>query len=116
MRAFLNTRATPGLVRVQAELGARCSFRGAARALGLLLPASTAVNHTGVRRRLARTADRLQARDGASSHRMSLARGTPIIVMLGGAHIQATPGYQARHLEVVGFVETGFVETPFRFG
>lgn len=106
VRALLSARATPEIVRIQAELGARLSFREAARVMGLLLPASTAANHTGVRRRLAKTADRLQARDDASPHRMSLARGSPIVVTLDGAHVRAVPGYQARHFEVtIGRVE-----------
>lgn len=110
MRALLHARATPELVRVQAELGARLSFREAARVMGLLLPTGTAANHTGVRRRLVRTAGRLQARDDASPHRMSLARGSPIVVSLDGAHIRAVPGYQTRHFEVV----TGCVEAEDR--
>lgn len=106
VRALLSARATPELVRVQAELGARLSFREAARVMGLLLPASSAANHTGVRRRLARAADRLQVRDHASPHRMSLARGSPVVVSLDDAHIRAVPGCQTRHFEVtVGCVE-----------
>lgn len=106
VRALLSARATPELVRVQAELGARLSFREAAHAMGLLLPAGAAANHTGVRRRLAKTADHLQARDDGGPHRMSLARGTPVVVSLDGAHIRAAPGYQTRHFEVtIGRVE-----------
>lgn len=106
VRAILGASATPDLVQVQAELGARLSFREAARVMGLLLPASTAANHTSVRRHLAKPADRLQARDNASPHRMSLARGNPMVVMLDRAHIRAVPGYQARHFEVtIGRVE-----------
>jgi len=40
--ALLTARCTPELERVQAELGARTSFREAARILGTLLPASPA--------------------------------------------------------------------------
>lgn len=93
VRALLSARATPELVRMQAELGARLSFREAAPVMGLLLPASTAANHTGVRRRLAQTADRLQARDDASPHRMSFARGSPMVVTLDGAQVRAVPGF-----------------------
>jgi hypothetical protein len=64
--ALIGGRAAPELVRVQAELGARLSFREAARVMRVLLPSSKATNHTGVRRRLARTADRLQSLDDAS--------------------------------------------------
>lgn len=106
MRALLSARATPELVRVQAELSARLSFREAARVMDLLLPASTAANHTSVRRKLARTAEHLQARDDASPHRMSLARGSPVVVAIDGAHIRAVPGYQTRHFEVtIGRIE-----------
>jgi len=97
---LLGARATPELVRIQAELGARLSFREVARVMSLLLLASAAANHTSVRRRLARTADRLQAHDDAGPHRMSLARGSPMAVTLDGAHIRAVPGYQTRHFEV----------------
>ena len=105
--ALIRGRATPELVRVQGELGARLSFREAARVMSVLLPRSKAINHTGVRRRLARTADRLQAFDNASPHRMSRAKGGPMVVSLDGAHIRAVPGFQVRHFEVtVGRVET----------
>jgi hypothetical protein len=48
--ALLTARCTPELERVQAELGARTSFRDAARILETLLPASPA-NQEGVRTR-----------------------------------------------------------------
>jgi hypothetical protein len=100
-------RATPELVRVQAELGARLSFREAARMMSTLLPTGKAANHTGIRRRLARTADHLQGLDDASPHRMSRVEGGPMLVALDGAHIRAAPGFQVRHFEVtVGRVET----------
>ena len=57
--ALIEGRATPELMRVQAELGAQLSFRGAARVMSVLLPTGRAANHAGIRRRLARTADRL---------------------------------------------------------
>lgn len=98
--ALLDARATPELIRVQAELGARLSFREASRVMALLLPADTAANHTSVRRRLGRMADRLQALDDARPHRMSLARSSPMIVSVDGAHIRAIPGFQTRHFEV----------------
>ena len=105
--ALIGGRATPELVRVQAELGARSSFRNAARVMSVLLPTGKAANHTGIRRRLARTADRLQVLDDASPHRLSRVEGGPIVIALGGAHIRAVPGFQVRHFEVmVGRVET----------
>jgi hypothetical protein len=105
--ALIGERAAPELVRVQAELGARLSFREAAGVIGMLLPTGKAANHTGIRRRLARTADRLQILDNSSPHRMSRAEGGPVVVALDGAHIRAVPGSQVRHFEVmVGRVET----------
>lgn len=75
--------------------------------MSILLPKSKASNHTGVRRRVARTADRLQALDNASPHRMSRAKGGQMVVALDGAPIRAVPGFQVRHFEVtVGRVET----------
>jgi hypothetical protein len=75
--------------------------------MNILLPMSKATNHTGVRRRLARTAERLQTLDNSSPHRMSRAHGSPMLVSLDGAHIRAVPGFQVRHFEVtVGRVET----------
>ena len=105
--ALIGGRATPELVRVQAELGARSSFREAARVMSVLLPTGKAANHTGIRRRLARTADLLQVLDDASPHRMSRVEGGPMVIALDGAYIRAVPGFQVRHFEVmVGRVET----------
>ena len=105
--ALIGGRATPELVRVQAELGARFSFREAARMMSVLLPTGKAANHTGIRRRLARAADRLQILDDASPHRMSRVEGGPMVIALDSAHIRAVPGFQVRHFEVmVGRVET----------
>lgn len=107
---LLKGRATPELVRVQAELGARLSFREAARVIGLFLPSGVGANHTTVRRRLAEIADRVEARDHASPHRMSLSQGGPLVVALDGAHIRAAPGFQTRHFEVT----TGRVDAEGR--
>ncbi|WP_150942856.1 hypothetical protein [Microvirga brassicacearum] len=52
-----------------------------------------------VRRRLAEIADRIETRDHASPHCMSLSQGGPLIVSLDGAHIRAVP-VQTRHFEV----------------
>jgi hypothetical protein len=60
--ALLTARCTPELEWVQAELGARTSFREAARILEALLPASPA-NHTSVRNRTHAVALRLEAGD-----------------------------------------------------
>src|SRR3954451_21208727 len=60
--ALLTARCTPELERVQAELGARASFREAARILETLLPASPA-NHESVRTRTHAVALRIEAGD-----------------------------------------------------
>ena len=57
--------------------------------MNVLRPMSKAANHTGVRRRLARTTERLQTLDNRSLHRMSRAKGSPMVVSLDGAHIRA---------------------------
>jgi hypothetical protein len=107
---LLKGRATPELVRIQAELGARLSFREVARVIDLFLPGGVGANHMTVRRRLAEIADHVEARDNASPHRMSLSKGGPLIVSLDGAHIRAVPGYQTRHFEVT----TGRVDAKER--
>src|SRR4051794_14348326 len=56
---LLTARCTPELERVQAELGARTSFREAARILETLLPASPA-NHENVRNRTHAVALRIE--------------------------------------------------------
>ena len=88
----------------------RLSFREVVRIMNMLLPSNKSSNHTSVRRRLARMADRLKARDDASAHRMSLAHGSPMVVSIDGAHIQAVPGFQTPHFEVT----TGRVEAQRR--
>ena len=107
---LLKGRATPELVRIQAELGARLSFREAARVIDLFLPSGVGANHMTVRRRLAEIADQVEARDNASPHRMSLSKGGPLIVSLDGAHIRAVPGFQTHHFEVT----TGRVDAKER--
>lgn len=64
-----------------------------------------------VRNRLHRIADEIQAGDAApaiasSSCSIENAGDAGILVVIDGAHIRATPGHQARHLDVtVGKVE-----------
>ncbi len=107
---ILSDRCTPELRQVQAELGARHSFREASRLLAMFLPCSQP-NHASVRNRLHRIADEIQARDAApaiasSSCSIENAGDAGILVVIDGAHIRATPGHQARHLDVtVGKVE-----------
>src|SRR5215207_1268048 len=107
---LLAARCTPGLERVQAELGARTSFREAARILEALLPASPA-NHESVRNRTHAVALRIEAgeRQGATeAATVQDELGAATIpdeprpmVMLDGAYLRAVPGHQVRTSEVV---------------
>ena len=102
---LLTARCTPELVRVQAELGARTSFREAARILEALLPASPA-NHEGVRTRTHAVALRLEAADRQAAAAIAVedtaaAAASRPVVMLDGAHVRAVPGHQVRTFEVI---------------
>jgi hypothetical protein len=68
---LLPGRTTPELDNVLAELGARHSFREAARILNLFLPTSGMSNHTAVRSRLGRVADQIEVRGSKAPYRMS---------------------------------------------
>lgn len=108
---ILPDRSAPELRQVQADLGARHSFREASRLLAMLLPCSPP-NHASARNRLRRVAEELHARDAAPAIASpslgieSVGGDAGILVMIDGAHIRAVPGHQARHLDVtVGKVE-----------
>ena len=102
---LLTARCTPELERVQAELGARTSFREAARILEALLPSSPA-NHESVRARTHTVGLRLEAADRQAAAAV-VAGGTAAadasrsIVMLDGAYVRAVPGHQVRNFEVI---------------
>jgi len=101
---LLPDRCTPELRRVQADLGARHSFREAAQLLSTLLPCSPA-NHATIRNRTHRIAAEIEAK-APEAPRDVPALNDEIVVMIDGAHIRAVPGYQSRHLDVtVGKVE-----------
>jgi hypothetical protein len=101
---LLPDRCTPELRRVQADLGARHSFREAARLLSTLLPCSP-TNHATVRNRTHRVAAEIEAK-APEAPKDEPASNDEMIVMIDGAHIRAAPGYQSRHLDVtVGKVE-----------
>jgi hypothetical protein len=106
-------RCTPELRRIQAELGARHSFREAAQLLSTLLPCSP-TNHATIRNRTHRIAVEIEAA-APEAPKDVLASNDEMVVMLDGAHIRAAPGYQTRHVDVtVGKVEvTG--RRPRRF-
>jgi len=108
--ALLSARCTPELERVQAELGARTSFRDAARILDTLLPASPA-NQEGVRTRTHAVALRIEAADRQVAAEVLAVRDEPDkaaaaderrpVVMLDGAYIRAVPGHQVRNFEAI---------------
>jgi hypothetical protein len=112
---LLPDRCTPELRRLQAELGARHSFREAARLLATFLPCSRP-NHASVRNRLHRIAAAMESAEISSlppSHGSSRANAgseDEIVVLIDGAHIRAVPGHQTRHLDVT----VGKVEVPGR--
>lgn len=107
---ILPERTTPELDNVMAELGARHSFREAARIINLFLPASGMSNHTSVRETLGRVADQIEDRQGKMPYRMSRSTKGPVSVFIDGTYVRAVPGFQTRHFEVV----MGRVETPDR--
>ena len=108
--ALLIARCTPELERVQAELGARTSFRDAARLLDTLLPASP-TNQESVRIRTHAIALQLEAADRQAAAEVMPVPDEPAkaaaadasrpVVMLDGAYIRAVPGHQVRNFEAV---------------
>ena len=119
LMALMAGRTTPELERVQAELGARLSFREASRVLDLFVPAARPHNHKSVRNRLARVADQIETKDLSSPHRMSRVGPGPMSVFIDGAYIRAVPGFQTRHFEIImgrvdtdGRVARHFVSAP----
>ena len=108
--ALLTARCTPELERVQAELGARTSFRDGARILEALLPVSPA-NHESLRARTHAVALQIEADDRQAAAEVTAVRGEPpkavaaddhrSVVMLDGAYIRAVPGYQVRNFEAI---------------
>ena len=108
--ALLTARCTPELERVQAELGARTSFRDGARILEALLPVSPA-NHESLRIRTHAVALQLEADHRQAAPEVMTVRGEPVkaaaaddhqpVVMLDGAYIRAMPGHQTRNFEAI---------------
>jgi hypothetical protein len=93
----LRSRATPELRRLQAELGARHSFREAARILETFLPCAKQHNTT-VRNRLGIVAKDITETEPPACESLS---SHPLTVFIDGAHIRCRPEYQKRHLDVV---------------
>jgi len=98
---YFPDRSTPELRRLQAELGARHSFREAARILETFLPCAKQVN-TSVRNRLGKVAREICDSEQTEPLVPSAAKEAPALtVFLDGAHIRCRPEYQKRHLDVV---------------
>ncbi len=108
--ALLSARCTSELERVQAELGARTSFRDTARILERLLPVSP-TNHESLRTRTHAVALQLEARDRQAAAKATAVPHKPDkaaaadasrpVVMLDGAYMRAVPGHQVRNFEAV---------------
>lgn len=98
---FFPDRSTPELQRLQAELGARYSFREAARILETFVPCAKQVN-TSVRNRLGKVARNIDAIEQTEPVVAAAVEEPPALtVFLDGAHIRCRPEYQKRHLDVV---------------
>ncbi len=107
----LHDRATSELKTLQAELGARHSFREAARILETFLPCAKQHNTT-IRNRLGEIAKEITEADPQACQTRN---SDPLTVFIDGAHIRCRPEYQRRHLDVVvGKVET--LDVSRRFG
>ena len=101
---LLPDRCTPEFRRLQADLGARHSFREAGRILSQLLPCAPA-NHATIRNRTHRVAADMEAPSNVGRAVPSVS-SKETVVMIDGARIRAVPGHQSRHLDVtVGKVE-----------
>lgn len=99
----MRDRATPELTTLQAELGARHSFRDAARILETFLPCAKQYN-TNIRNRLGKVAKDITDADPPACETLT---SQPMTVFIDGAHIRCRPKYQKRHLDVVvGKIET----------
>jgi hypothetical protein len=110
---LLPDRCTPELRRLQAELGARHSYREAARLLGMLLPCGP-VNHATMRKRTQRVAADLEAAVSPTPE-PDPDLSTEIVMVIDGAHIRAAHGYQSRYIDVtVGKIEVAG-KPPRRF-
>ena len=103
---LLPDNATPELRRLQAELGARHSFREAARLLNELTPCGKQ-NHVTIRNRLATLADDLANDESSAASKTDRHPKPPdIAVFLDSAYVRSRPEYQRRNFEViVGSIE-----------
>ena len=116
LTAVFPQRVTPELARLQAELGARHSFREAAHLLNQLLPCSKQT-HTTTRNQLGRVAKEIEHRtlQHNEAKQPSGSGSDNCAVFVDGAHIRCRPEYQKRHLDIVVGRNEG-PATSVRFG
>ncbi len=105
---LLPGNATPELRRLQAEPGARHSFREAARLLNMLTPCAKQ-NHMTIRNRLASVADGLECRCNQTSTDTSVTKAASVLsVFLDSAYVRSRPEYHRRNFELIA----GAIEDP----
>ena len=104
---LLPDHATPELRRLQAELGARHSFREAAKLLNELTPCARQ-NHVTIRNRLATIAEDLANSElPAATEADQLSNPSDVTVFLDSAYVRSRPEYQRRSFEIiVGSIES----------
>ena len=116
LTVVLPGRVTPELARLQAELGARHSFREAARLMNQFLPCAKQ-SHMTTRNRLGLVATEIEQEklELHETEQQVDTGGNDVAVFVDGAHVRCRPEYQKRHLDVV----VGRIEGPtntVRFG
>ncbi len=113
---ILPDHATPELRRLQAEMGARHSFREAAKLLNELTPCARQ-NHATIRNRLATIAEDLADREcPAATEADQHSNPSDVTVFLDSAYVRSRPEYQRRNFEIiVGSIESKRQEKR-RFG
>lgn len=116
LTAAVPDRVTPELARLQAELGARHSYREAARLMNQFLPCSKQ-SHVTARNRLGKVAKEIEQSmlEHCKAEQPSGGDVENLSVFIDGAHIRCRPEFQKRHLDIV----VGRIEGPtsrVRFG
>lgn len=113
---LLRDHATPELRQLQAESGARHSFREAARLLNELTPC-TKQNHVTIRNRLSCVADELGPGEcPVVPEADQRSKSSEVNIFLDSAYVRSRPEYQRRNFEIiVGSIEINGREKR-RFG
>ncbi|MDA9865213.1 ISKra4 family transposase, partial [bacterium] len=98
---IVSDNATPELRRLQAELGARHSFREAAHLLNKLTPCARQ-NHATIRNRLGSVAKALVEQSvEATAGTGNQSKPPEVTVFLDSAYVRSRPEYQRRNFEVI---------------